>query len=200
MDFNYTGLFIATYIFLLTPGVGVAMLLSRSLTSGFWISMFMGMGMILGDLTYATFVLTALSSVSHIIEPYLWYVRMFGVVYLMYIGIRQFFKKAMEIEQVKSKSSYAKEFTLGYIISVTNPKVVAFYIGFLPLFLPVNKLDFNNIIIALFVSFLASFLGLLTILWVALKLKTLLIKDDTAIIVNRILGGLIILLSIMLII
>ena len=198
MDINYIGLFIATYIFLLTPGVGVALLLSRSVTAGFWISLLMGTGMILGDMTYATFVLTAFSSVSDIIKPYLWYVRIFGVAYLFYIGIQQFRKKSITIDKTKSKASYAKEFGLGYIISFSNPKVIAFYIGFFPQFLPFENLGLYTILTVIATVFSASFLGLLTILWVANKLSKLLTEDKTASLVNRTLGLLIMILALLL--
>ena len=199
MDINYIGLFIATYIFLLTPGVGVAILLSRSVTSRFWILLVMGIGMILGDMTYAIFVLTAFSSVADIIKPYLWYVRIFGVAYLFYIGIGQFRKKSITIEKIKSKSSYIKEFTLGYTISASNPKVITFYVGFFPQFLPFENLGTYGILTVVATVFSASFFGLLTILWVGNKLSKLLTKDKSAIIINRTLGLLIMGLAVLLI-
>ena len=156
IDMVYINIFIATFIFIWSPGPGVAVLLSRSFTSGFWSAYAMGLGMIIGDGLYVVLVLLSLSSLTDVIAPYLSYIRMFGAGYLIYIGVEQIRKGPVSIKSEKKQYGYFTSFWLGALIASTNPKCAVFYLGFFPLFVDVTAL---NLKYASYV-FLAWFMGI----------------------------------------
>ena len=186
---NYIGLFFALIVFIITPGVGVAVLLARTITAGMTTGMLLGAGMIMGDLVYAGAVLLTLSSIADYIVPYLFYIRVFGAGYLGYLGFKQMQKGVLVIETEKKKSTNFKSFLFGLIISLTNPKVMVFYFGFLPLFVPLGGMDLLSITYTMFAIGAGAFVGLGMVLWGCKGLKKILTSADAKK-ANRIIGGL----------
>ncbi len=196
---NYIALFFAVVLFLITPGVGVAILIARTITAGMKTAFMIGFAMILTDVGYALLVLLALEGIASYITPYLYYVRLFGAGYLVYIGFMQMQQGKLEIKTEKEKLSYLKAFLFGAMISLTNPKVIVFYIGFFPLFVPVGNMDTVSIICTAFVVFLGSLIGLWFILLSGKWLKKILTSHRAGI-ANKTIGMAMILFGVLLVV
>lgn len=149
-------LFFATVVFVLSPGPGVMVMLSRAMSFGFFSGFAVAMGAVLGDLVYVVGVLFSLSSVIDWVVPYLPYVRWVGAIYLAYLGVMLSVRPVGDLHRVH-RDSWVKLFGLGLITSLTNPKVMVFYFGFFPLFMDSSTTTPQSLM-GLFWAWLAGFM------------------------------------------
>ena len=190
---------IATFIFVMTPGPGIVALLARTLSSGMFMGFMISLGLISGDFIYLIAVLASLHSVADIVAPYMVYVRLFGAIYLGYIGVMQWrsppLSEAREVAALASRSVWQTYFA-GVAISATNPKVIVFYLSFLPAFVDLATLTLQQAIIVSVTIAAMLLLGCFIYMSGAHSLYRLIKDDKAAAIVNRITGGLIIMVAI----
>ncbi len=92
-------------------------------------------------------------------------IRIAGAIYLIYLGWKLWRSRAEYIEQDNrlSRASNMAGFIQGFLISASNPKVILFYIAFLPSFVDLASLGTQDILVVATLTFLGISLGLLTI-------------------------------------
>ncbi|NQY20679.1 MAG: LysE family translocator [Campylobacteraceae bacterium] len=183
--------FLAIFIFSITPGPGVFALISNSLTNGFKSSIPLALGMTISDIVYLILAFYGLVSIAQNYAQAFDIIRVLGGIYLIYLGYRIFFTKAEDNIKNKKESykSFIRSFLKGFFISASNPKVIIFYIAFLPTFVDINNLSKNDMIISSFITFFALMLGLLLISFWANKAKKALKTPKSIKILNRSAGS-----------
>jgi len=130
-----------------SPGPGVFATVARSLASGFRPALAVIIGIVVGDIIYLMFAIFGLSIVAQRLGEFFIIIRVCGGIYLFWLGFKIWFSKLPETE---SKQLYEKQSQLGNIISgllitLSNPKVILFYCGFLPTFLDLSTLNVIDI-------------------------------------------------------
>ena len=116
------------------PGPGVTALVARALGSGFRSSLFMSLGLILGDLTYLTAVVLGLALVAQTFGMLFLVVKWFGVAYLAYLAWT-FWRSGITPENVearKGKGGLVSSFIAGLTVTLGNPKTMIFYLALVP--------------------------------------------------------------------
>ncbi|ADK82402.1 LysE family translocator [Sediminispirochaeta smaragdinae] len=152
------GFALAMFILTATPGPGVLAVVSQSLRAGFKSSIVMIAGIVTGDLFYLTFAIFGLSFIARSISPLFTLIRIAGGLYMIFIGVRAIVQKEpgelSEGNGRKGSSTYLS----GLFLTLSNPKVVVFYCGFLPTFLDLETLRFSDglIISALVMTILGT--------------------------------------------
>ena len=63
---------------------------------------------------------------------------------MVYIGYQQWRSKGVSFEQSNKKESILKLLLAGFIVGVTNPKTIIFYLSFLPIFVDLNNLTITT--------------------------------------------------------
>ena len=158
--------FLAIFIFGITPGPGVFAILARALVSGAGSCFFLALGMVISDIVYlilACFGLAALA--EHWGEAFL-VVRIVGAIYLIYLGVKMWRAARQRRElpaQILLTEKRRFSFLQGFIISASNPKVILFYIAFLPTFLDLTALSSRDIALASTLTLFALMAGLMLI-------------------------------------
>lgn len=181
------GVFVATVIFVWSPGPGIMAMLARSMTYGFGGGFSLGLGTAMGDLFYVIVVLFSLSSFIDAMAPYLPYVRWAGACYLAYLGIVQFRTQGLKMEKTEKKS-LLKTWTLGVVIAITNPKVMVYYFGFFPLFLHDTPATTQGVM-PLFWAWLAGMVfAIVSFNLFAHYLGRMMTNPNTMTVMNRVLG------------
>lgn len=132
-------LFLATLIFALSPGPGVLAVAAASTRHGFGAGVMMALGMVVGDLAYLMLALLSLGALADILAPVMTHVRMIGAGYLIYLGVRLFLTAGAP-RSTNNHRPAAHYGLAGFLISGTNPKVVIFYLSFLPLFVDLTHM------------------------------------------------------------
>ncbi len=116
------------------PGPGVTALVARALGSGFRSSLFMSLGLILGDLVYLTAVMLGLALVAQAFGMVFRVVKWLGVAYLGWLAWT-FWTSGITAEHVearKARGGFAASFLAGLTVTLGNPKTMIFYLAITP--------------------------------------------------------------------
>jgi len=168
MDFlTLLSLMIATFVYAISPGPGLFAVLAISTRFGPIPAIWVSIGHTVGDIIYVAFAMLALNALADLINESMLYVKILGASYLIFIGYQQFRSKGISFEPSSKKSSVIKLLIAGFVVGVTNPKTIIFYLSFLPIFIDLNNLTLNTevqVIVAIgltvfFVLSLANILG-----------------------------------------
>lgn len=157
--------FIAILIFAITPGPGVFALLARAMTQGARSCISLALGMAISDIFYLVLACFGLAVIATHWGGFFTVIRIIGAVYLIYLGWKMWTHRA-EITQkldATSKKDEFKSFIQGFLISASNPKVILFYIAFLPTFMDLTVLTTQDIIVVSLLCLLGLMIGLMAI-------------------------------------
>ena len=157
--------FIAILIFAVTPGPGVFALLARAMTQGALSCFSLVIGMAISDIVYLVLACLGLSVIATHWGEFFTVFRIAGAIYLIYLGWKMWTQRA-EITQkldANRKKDEMKSFIQGFLISASNPKVILFYIAFLPTFMDLSALTMQDIIVACLLCLLGLMTGMMAI-------------------------------------
>ena len=198
---TFFSLAVAAFIFGISPGPGTLAALSVSTTQGLRSGLVLGAGEAVGDVVYLSMAILSLGYLSEYLEPVMFIVRWIGAGYLIYLGISQFRLKKLEFSTQSNESkNLLKQFFIGFLIGGTNPKVILFYLSFIPLFLDLSNISFItgiNIIITVYVSVFAS---LVVVCLAGSRIKAWVTKPSSAQRLNKITGIIMVIVGLLLLI
>ncbi|HEX7108362.1 MAG TPA: LysE family translocator [Aestuariivirga sp.] len=125
--------FVAEFVFAVTPGPSVAALVTRVISRG-WRSVLPFLAaMWLGEIIWLT---CAVAGLSYIAQTFHWafvVLKYLGAAYLFYLAYKMWTARADEKEAVLPKSEKpARMFFTGLAVTLGNPKLMIFYVAFLP--------------------------------------------------------------------
>ena len=185
--------FLAIFIFGITPGPGVFAILARALTQGAVKCWMLAFGMTISDILYLIAACLGLAVVAERWQGVFDGIKIVGALYLFYLAWLMFRAPAIndlaqDVKSVNAKQSkhvLLLSFVQGFLISISNPKVILFYIAFLPGFMDITHLSHLDISIAVVLQGIALMLGLMLIAFSAHKARLLFSKESTVKIINR---------------
>ncbi|MDQ6433324.1 LysE family translocator [Mesorhizobium sp. LHD-90] len=128
------------------PGPGVTALVARALGSGFRSSLFMSLGLIVGDLTYLTAVVLGLALVAQTFGMVFLVVKWFGVAYLAWLAWT-FWKSGITPESVetrKGRGGLVSSFAAGLTVTLGNPKTMIFYLALVPTLVDLRTITLSD--------------------------------------------------------
>lgn len=137
----------AMVVFALTPGPGVVAVVSTAVGRGFWPAAALGFGLVLGDLVFLLFAVFGLSLIAEVLGELFIIVRYVGAAYLIWMGIQAWrAKPTFATANVEvTRTGLLKSLTAGFFVTLGNPKVIVFYLGFLPAFLDLGHLTASDL-------------------------------------------------------
>ena len=153
---------LALLIWVLIPGPAIFAIVGRSLTTGLKSSLNLIVGILLGDIFYISIVLFGMAAIGKILGDLFFVIRMLGAAYLIFLGLRLWFKDSKFNRPVPTdeKANRYKSFLAGFSITLGNPKAILFHLGFLPTFFDlsvISVIDAFFIIIIFLVMIGSSF-------------------------------------------
>lgn len=136
---NYE-MFLLTGILLnLIPGADTMYIVGRSISQGRKAGIYSVFGIITGSLVHTLLVSFGLSLILTKSIVLFNTIKIIGVIYLVYLGIKMILDKSnISFEASSNKLNIRKIYIQGLLTSLTNPKVSLFFIAFLPQFIDVN--------------------------------------------------------------
>jgi threonine/homoserine/homoserine lactone efflux protein len=138
--FTLLSLTFATFVYAISPGPGLFAVLAISTRYGPIPAIWLSLGHTIGDIIYVALAMLTLNVLSDVISNSMLYVKILGASYLIYIGYQQWRSKGIIFEQSSQKNSTLKLLMAGFVVGVTNPKTIIFYLSFLPIFIDLNNL------------------------------------------------------------
>jgi threonine/homoserine/homoserine lactone efflux protein len=185
---NSLALISAMFVLAISPGPGVFATISRAIVSGFRSASLLIFGIVIGDIIYLLLAIFGLNIIAKVLGEFFILVRYIGGLYLIYLGYKIWIlSPSFNIE--KCSISWKTNFFSGLLITLSNPKVIIFYLTFLPAFIDLKHLrTFDIMIIITLVSVTLAFV-LLSYAYMASRAKEF-VKSKKAIKrLNKVSGG-----------
>ena len=133
---NYEAFLLTGILLNLIPGADTMYIVGRSMSQGRKAGVYSVLGIITGSLVHTLFVAFGLSLI--LVKSIFLFntIKMIGVIYLVYLGIRMILDKSNPSFQAATDTlNIRKIYIQGMLTSLTNPKVSMFFIAFLPQFI-----------------------------------------------------------------
>ncbi|MDN2659427.1 LysE family translocator [Neptunomonas sp. CHC150] len=183
----YVGVAIAT---ILLPGPAVMLTLNNSIQRGILKSLAGILGIALAILLVAIISATSLGIVLASSAIAFNIIKIVGAAYLIYLGVKMFRSKATNNDLFKEQEgSFFKCFFEGFLVSVSNPKAVIFFMSIFPQFIDLNQ-EYTPQFILLAVTFSFLVIVIHTIYAVSASFaKSKLSSQKGSSLLNKISGG-----------
>ena len=185
---------LAIFIFAITPGPGTFALLARALSAGALSCLPMTFGMAISDIIYLILATFGLAAIAENYSELFTIIRFVGAAYLFYLGWKMWTANTdahLEENNSKSDSSLAL-FIQGFLISASNPKVILFYIAFLPTFIDLTSLTRSDIVLVSILTLVGLMSGLMLVAIGASSIRNYLKSTRAIKYLNRTAGGIMI--------
>ena len=133
---NYTSFILAIILFQLIPGAGTVTILNATARKGIDTGMGAVAGTLLGDFIYMLAAVLGLAAVLTAYPGVLQSAQWIGVVFLCWMGLKLLWAATAEqATQESKKYGVGAYFRQALAVSLTNPKVIMFFMAFFPLFM-----------------------------------------------------------------
>lgn len=163
---------IAILLLAIVPGPGVLTIIARALSSGIRTATMLALGIVVGDLAFLLMAIFGLSYLAEFLGSLFSIVKLAGGIYLIWLGLslwRSTESKSTEYKIGRSQPSLS-DFLSGLAITLGNPKVILFYLTFLPTFMDLRSLSASDIALTAFV--VSSVLGVVLIAYAYVAVRS----------------------------
>lgn len=183
------------FLFAITPGPGVFALLARSLASGAKPCISMALGMAVSDVIYLILACFGLAVIAEQWAGLFMGIRFIGAFYLLFLGWKMWIASpdASLNNCVDSTTlSISRGLLQGFLISASNPKVIFFYIAFLPSIMDLSSLTSADIALASGITLIGLMMGLMLVAICASSARRFFTSPKAVKGLNRTSGGIMI--------
>lgn len=180
---------VATFVFVMTPGPGIFALVSRALSKGPLAAVVLALGLIAADFVYLSCALAGLAFVAQRFQGLFIAVKIVGAIYLVWLGIRTWRATPRPMgEAITRQRGLWRDFAAGFVTSGSNPKVMLFYLGFLPAFVELAHMTAGRYLLIATVVTLTLFIGCLIYIMLCARMRRLFVSTSAVRRLNRIAG------------
>lgn len=129
------------------PSTSVALVVTRSATSGLLHGIAVSVGIVSGDLIFALFAILGLTALSELMGTFFLLIRYAAGGYLIWFGINLIRSRnqTIKLEHSPSASGLVASFLTGLLITLGDIKAIFFYASLLPTFLEPSNLGYTEI-------------------------------------------------------
>lgn len=144
----YLAFTVAMVFLALSPGPGLAAVLSRTLRFGRAAGFRTVAGMVPVDIVFLLLAMTGLSAAAALMGPLFMIVKYAAAVYLIWLGIKAWRHAGEPVEmKIGAAAGAWKDFGIGALVTLGNPKAIMFYSALLPTFFDVTQMGLADFII-----------------------------------------------------
>lgn len=127
------------------PGPGIFAVVSCSLGRGLRPALALIGGIVLGDLVFFSLAVLGMAALARSMGEFFVVVKFAGAAYLIWMGIRLWRARPANPAAVASGEpaprDHRRSLLAGFMVTISNPKTIAFYAGLLPTFIDLEKLS-----------------------------------------------------------
>lgn len=138
------------------PSASVALIVTRSATSGIRNGAAVTAGIVIGDLVFVFLAVFGMSVLADTMGAFFAFFKYVGGGYLIWMGIGLLRAKgstALASEDSRGSSLLAS-FTCGLFLTLGDVKAILFYAGLFPTFVDMRNLTLNNIVVIVAITIL----------------------------------------------
>ena len=171
----------ASILLTLAPGPDILYLLTKSLSSGAKFGIILAAGLVSGIIFHTFLVMIGVAALIKSSSIAMTALKIFGAAYLLFLSFNAF--KAgrrgaeISIKKADQSSAFSELYKRGVLMNVLNPKVLLFFLAFLPQFVNLNSDSASLQIIFLGFTFaVQAFVIFSGVAFFAGKLRKLILK------------------------
>ncbi|MDA3646680.1 LysE family translocator [Saccharopolyspora indica] len=146
----------AAAVISLVPGPDMMFILANGISSGPRGGVVAAVGMSTGVLVHTVAAALGLTAVFQAVPAALEAVRIAGIAFLLYLAVQSFRSSALPDVRAAPSRSMGRIYALAVLTNVSNPKVILFYLAFVPQFVstdapwpvPVQLLALGGVLLA----------------------------------------------------
>lgn len=187
---SFTALFAyaaALFIAAAIPGPGITAIVARALGSNFRETFFMGLGLVLGDMTYLTAVILGLAFVAQTFTEVFIVIKIAGALYLGFIAYKLWTAGLLPQNiAAKKSSSMSMSFLSGLLVTLGNPKTMLFYVALVPTLIDISAIGLREYGILLITTFVVLLTVLIPYMALASRARILLKQPRALQALNRV--------------
>jgi len=128
---------VTSIVLIITPGQDMILVMSRSISQGWKAGVTTAAGVSVGLLGHTILAALGLGALLQASEILFSAMKIIGATYLIYLGIKLFRNSNADLNiSGLSIVSLRKMFFQGALSNISNPKIVIFYLAYLPQFIP----------------------------------------------------------------
>lgn len=162
--------FLAIFVFAVTPGPGIFALLAKGMSVGARPCIPLALGMTASDIIYLLLAFYGLAALAENWGEAFTLLRYAGAAYLFYLGWKMWTAEVTDYTLAPTQQGGGglskdalKGFTQGFLISASNPKVILFYIAFLPTFIDLTVLNRSDMFLVVGLTLVGLMMGLMLV-------------------------------------
>ena len=139
---------IGMFFLALSPGPGLATIISRALASGAAAGLAVTGGLVLGDFVFMVIAMVGMTAIAAALGPLFALLKYAGAAYLVWLGISVLRGSAKPMT-VKPRAGQGtlKDIGLGLLVTMGNPKSILFYSALLPTFLDMTRIHLGDFVV-----------------------------------------------------
>lgn len=185
---------IAVFILFITPGPVWVALLARAVSGGFHAAWPLAVGVAIGDAVWPILAILGVSWVVNEIAGIMIILRYVAAVVFLTMGAVLMLKADVALRGDKrlTRPGMWAGFIAGVLVILGNPKAILFYMGVLPGFFDLTEVGAWDVLAIVVVSILTPLLGNLAVAGFVNHARDLLQTPEAVRRINRISGGLLI--------
>lgn len=137
------------------PSTSVALVVTRSATSGVGHGVAVSAGIVLGDLVFIALAIFGLSVVAETMGNLFMVIKYMGALYLLWFGLSLLMKNQgarMSVNASRGRSSFIASFLAGFTLTLGDIKAIFFYLSLFPLFVDLTALQTADVLAIAFVA------------------------------------------------
>lgn len=140
-DIHWWLFMVAALAVILTPGQDMIIVLTRSVAQGTRAGLATACGVCAGLLAHTALAAIGLGAIVQASTTLFWVIKAVGAAYLIFLGLRMMLGRYAPDQEPASalRHSAVRLFREGFVSNLANPKIVVFYIAFLPQFIPATS-------------------------------------------------------------
>ena len=127
------------------PGPGIFAVVSCALGRGFREALALIVGVILGDLIYFSLAVLGMAALARSMGEFFFVIKLAGAAYLIWLGFKLWRQPPVVMsaagDAVIQPRGFWRSLMGGLIVTLSNPKAIAFYAGLLPTFVNLERLS-----------------------------------------------------------
>jgi len=129
----------AVLVFAAIPGPAILACIAQALGSGFRSALALAAGIVLGDILFFLVAIYGLAVFAALLQGLFVVVRIAGGGYLLWMGWRLWTGTSTPPRGESTAPASRHAFRAGLLLTLGNPKVILFYLGFLPAFMDLSE-------------------------------------------------------------
>jgi threonine/homoserine/homoserine lactone efflux protein len=129
----------------IVPGPSDVAVVARSLHAGFRQALYMVIGILAADYLFILLAVASLSLVAINTGPWLDWVKYACAAYLIWLGLASFRTRAV-VGPGSTRAMGVSGFVAGFLLTLSDPKALLFYIGILPAFVDIATISSGDVL------------------------------------------------------